>query len=409
MRKLGILFFIFFACVSNAQQPWPSENWSTATNLTSVMGSSGLLELSGLHWNPVLNRLYVVHGDGRLRVLQLNTTTNTFTQIGNRVLSGGPEGITQADYNADKFYVIDENTYLIKQYSHLPSFGSVTLTASWNLLNAPSPMQDTGNTGPEGITFVPDANLAAAGFVSSVTGQPYTSTKGAGGLFFISHQDGGYIWVFDLNPNESGDFAYVGKYQTGRDESCDVAFDRSTGLLYILHNTGSNYLEVTDLTLAPVSATKFNTVSEYYLSNPSDGNINIEGFAITPKCESLITGSAFLCRDVEADESNNAKFDAIRWFNPFAADGTCAPLQTERFETDVLMIYPNPISDRFTIDFKNNSDKKITVYNSIGQIIRNEETNASSIEIATNSWPVGTYIVTVASDGKTVSQKILKN
>jgi hypothetical protein len=402
MKRVGLLLFIFMNSFSHAQSAWPSENWNTAAPLTSVMSSTGLLELSGLHWNPVTNRLYVVHGDGRLRVLQLNTATNTFTQIGNRVLSGGPEGVTQADYGANQFYTIDEDNYLIKQYSNLANFGSVTLTTSWNLLNAPSPMEDTGNTGPEGITFVPDENLANAGFTSSVTGQPYTSTKGAGGLFFISHQDGGYIWVFDLNPNVNNDFAYVGKYKTGRNESCDLAFDRSTGLLYILHNLGSNYLEVTDLTLAAsASEATFHTVSEYYLSNPADGNINIEGFAVMPKCGSTVTGSAFLCRDVEETESNNAKFDAIRWFDPFTANGICLPLETKNFDEQQTSVYPNPSSDY--IRFAGISGNILVKVNDIlGQTILSKRYRADE-PLDVSACPTGVYAIEITDQEKRLS------
>ena len=406
MKRLVVLFSLF-SIASFAQSPWPSENWSTAAPLTSVMNSSGLLELSGLHWNPVTNRLYVVHGDGRLRVLQLNTATNTFTQIGSRIISGGPEGVTQTDYSADQFYTMDENTYLIKQYSNLPNFSSVTLTASWNLLSAPSPMEDTGNTGPEGITFVPDGHLANAGFVSSVTGQPYTSTKGAGGLFFISHQDGGYIWVFDLNPNVSNDFAYVGKYKTSRNESCDLAFDRSTGLLYILHNIGANYLEVTDLTLAtaPGSEPTFHTVKEYFLSNPTDGNTNIEGFAIMPKCDSAVTGSAFLCRDVESDESAAIKMDAIRWFNPYEADGVCEPLKTQDFDANQLSVYPNPGSDQIQFSgISGDFDVKIT--DVLGKTVLRTTLHSNSLDVS--GLVKGMYLINIASEGKSSAIKWMK-
>lgn len=408
MKRIAVLFLFLSPAKFFAQSPWPSESWNSAAPLTSVMNAGGLLELSGLHWNPATNRLYVVHGDGRLRVLQLNTATNTFSQIGNRVITGGPEGVTQTDYSSNQFYVMDENNYLIKQYSNLPNFSSVTLTASWNLLSAPSPMQDTGNTGPEGIVFIPDANLPANGFTSSVTGQPYTSTKGAGGLFFIAHQDGGYIWVFDINPNANNDFAYVGKYKTNRNESCDLAFDRSTGLLYILHNIGGNYIEVTDLSLAPVSETKFATVNEYFIGNPSDGNTNIEGFALMPKCNSAVTASAFLCRDVESDEADAIAQDAIRWFNPFAADGNCAPLQTNQFTSDALSVYPNPASDKINIRLAHQI-KKISVYNALGQVIFARSGSMDSIEIEVSAWTSGMYFIEAESDAKILRQKFLKD
>lgn len=408
MKSLSALLCILVANIGYAQLPWPSESWSSATPLTSVMSSSGLLELSGLHWNALRNRLYVVQGDGRLRVLQLDTATNSFTQIGNRSLTGGPEGITQADLAADQFYVIDENNYSIRQYSHLPDFSAVTLTRFWNLLNPPSPMQHTGNTGPEGIAFVPDDRLAAIGFTSSETGQPYTSTMGAGGLFFVAHQDGGYIWVFDLNPAVDNDFVYVGKYATARGESCDLSFDRSTGLLYILHNLGANYLEVTDLTLAPVSITKFNTVAEYFVGNPFDGNSNVEGFAVMPKCDSEVTGSAFLCRDVEADENIAIRLDAIRWFNPYAIDGICPPLQMQEFAQLSVLVYPNPTTEMLTVELNDETSHSLSVYNVIGQVILHENNARGTIRLGTMDWASGVYILKVAGGDQRYTYKFLK-
>ncbi len=405
--KPGLLLLLFWNAVL-AQSPWPSESWATATPLTSVMNASGLTELSGLHWNPQTNRLYVVHGDGRLRVLQLDTTTHTFVQIGNKTISGGPEGITQTDFSADQFYTIDENNYEIRQYAHTANFASVTQTRQWNLLQSPSPMQNTGNTGPEGIAFVPDAHLSQIGFTSSVTHMPYTSVKGAGGLFFVAHQDGGFIWVFDVNPEVSNDFAYVGKYQTARSESCDLSFDRSTGLLYILHNTGANFVEVTDMTLAPVSVTRFNTVAEYFTANPTDGNINLEGFAVMPKCGAGITASAFVCRDVEPDESLVRRQDAIRWFEPYVADGICPPLGIARFNPASFTAYPNPVGESLGIDFGSASRRTVLIYNALGQKLSEVQTDAPQLSIPTQQWPSGVYVIEVRSGGEKMVRQLIK-
>jgi hypothetical protein len=322
-----VLIFIVVFTKVQAQSNWPSEPWLEAENITATMDANGLTELSGLHWNPNKNRLYVSHGNGRLRVLQLNTTNNTFTQIANKSGLTGPEGITQVNYSTNEFYTIDENNYKIRRYTHTDNFSTITLANSWNLLIAPSPMTNTGNTGPEGITFIPDSFLSSIGFISQVTGNLYTSTKGMGGLIFVAHQDKGYIWVFDVNPNTNDDFAYVGKYKTNQTESCDLAFDRSTGMLYILHNTNGNRLEVTDLSTTTFTGglRKFVVKKEYKLSNPA-GNINIEGFAITPKCSGNV--KAWLCRDVESTENASYKKDCIRTFNPFNADGLCPCAQT---------------------------------------------------------------------------------
>lgn len=397
MRK--IYLFLLLPLQSVVAQVWPASSWSNATNLTATMDAGGITDLSGLHFNPVNNRLYGVQGDGRLRVLQWNTAANTFTQIASKALAGGPEGITQANLNANEFYTIDENNYEIRRYSHTANFGTITLLRQWDLLTSPSPMEDTGNSGPEGIVFVPDSALSAIGFVSTETGQPYTSVKGAGGLFFIAHQDGGYVWVFDLNPNTDDDFAYVGKYLTNRNESCDLAFDRSTGLMYILHNLSPlNRIEVTDLATTIVDGErKFNIVHEYPITNPGDGNTNIEGFALTPRCPDTGTKAAWLCRDVESNEDDAILQDALRWFNPFVVDGSCAPLAAVDFRPENLIrIYPNPSQQQISIS--GIATASVRIVNQLGQTLLEKQavTHQSEIDIA--ALPAGIYTVLVSEN-----------
>ena len=413
MTRFSLFFLLFVFQFSSGQSPWPSESWNNATALTSVMSTAGVLELSGLHYNPDLNRLYAVQGDGRVRVMELNTATNTFTQIANKAISEGPEGITQADFSANEFYTIDENNYEIRKFTHTANFSTVTLSKQWNLLASPSPMQDTGNTGPEGIAFVPDANLSAIGFTSPLSGLPYTSQKGAGGLFFVAHQSGGYIWVFDINPNVSNDFAYVGKIKTNRSESCDLAFDRTTGLLYILHNVGVNFIEVSDL------ATYINTtqnepqlhmVNEYFVSSPTVGNKNIEGLAITPKCTTNGVASLWLCRDVESGDALAAQQDVLRWFTPVALDGECEALKNESFiaQTDAVVVYPNPGNNLITLEVENSSDYRATFSNVLGQEVLHYVSNTNKT-LDVSSLAKGMYLIEIfTSKGKSTIKWIKK-
>ena len=372
------------------------------------MSQSGITDMSGLHWNPQNNRLYGVQGDGRLRVLQMNASGTAFSQIASKVLADGPEGITQADLAANTFYVIDENNYEIRKYNHTANFSSVTFSKSWNLLEAPSPMEDTGNTGPEGIVFVPDAALAGIGFISQLTGQPYVSVKGMGGLMFIAHQDEGYIWVFDINPNTSNNFAYVGKYQANRAESCDLAFDRSTGLLYILHNIADgNTLEVTDLsTEINGSQRKFISINEYFLP-VADDNENIEGFAITPKCPETGSTSVWLCRDVENNEDDAVLEDALRWFSPFASDGSC-DLNVHNVAANTLNVYPNPANSFITIGFSSAIESFI-ISNDLGQIIiTGQNAPAEEMSIDVSKLQSGIYFLEVSVGGISHKTKFLK-
>lgn len=410
---LSYCFILFLMSISGIYaQAWPSSAWSSSTNLTNLMDANGIDELSGLHWNSTNNRLYCVQNNGRVRVLQWNAIANAFTQIANKAIDGGPEGITQANLYANEFYTIDENNYEIRRYTHTSNFSTVTEFKHWKLLNAPSLMQDTGNTGPEGIVFIPDSFLSAIGFISQQTGQLYTSVKGLGGLFFIAHQDGGYVWVFDVNPNTTNDFAYVGKYKTGQEESCDLAFDRSTSLMYILHNiSGSNTLEVTNLSTVAISGgRKFVVSTEFEIPNPTDTNDNIEGFALTPKClDSGVTG-AWLCRDVSSNEDDSILQDALRWFNPFDAAGTCVPLANHSFEIEnEIRLFPNPTSDLLTISGNNIANATLNIYNSLGQlIVKKENQNNTTLVLDVADFETGIYFVEVNQNGTFQTLKFAK-
>jgi len=352
------------------------------------MSTAGITEASGLHWNPLTQRLYLVQDDGRLRVLQYNAGTGNFSALANKAIPGGPEGITQADFSANEFYVIDENNYQIRKFSHNGNFSNIIEARHWNLLQSPSPMPDTGNVGPEGICFVPDAALSAMGFVSEASGQPYISTKGMGGLLFIAHQNGGYLWVYDVNPEADNDFLYVGKYKTNRAESCDLAFDRSTNLLYVLHNIDSNYLEVTDLASSVESGErKMHTVSEYFVANPTV-NINVEGVAITPKCDDPVHVSVWLCRDVGTGDGSLST-DILRQFSPFTSDGTCdlANPQYPVANKPLLSSNGNILTATFS-----QMPGMVRVYDLSGNKIT-EKAGDVSVSFDTADWPAGVYLV----------------
>lgn len=139
-------FFIFLIVIffqNCFAQSWPSQTWPSATNITSTIDINGVQDMSGLHFNPTNNRLYAVLDTGEVVILQWNSTSNTFTQLARKTISGGPEGITQANLFANEFYTIDENNYEIRRYTHATNFSNLNEYKHWNLLTSPSPMTDT--------------------------------------------------------------------------------------------------------------------------------------------------------------------------------------------------------------------------------------------------------------------------
>jgi hypothetical protein len=218
--------------------------------------------------------------------------------------------------------VINEKTCEIRRYIHNDDFTSVDLVNHWDLKAAPSNMTVTDNEGPEGIEFVPDSYLKAVCFVSSETDKPYISAKGMHGLMFIAHQNKGLLWVYDVNPFKNDDYTFVGTYKTDQKESCDLSFDRSTGLLYILHNIGENSVEATDLTTKSfLGSYQFVKKKSWLIPVPS-GSQNIEGLAISPKFGIGPRNNVWLCRDIAADEGGRDRKDCLRWYKDFDAAGS---------------------------------------------------------------------------------------
>lgn len=260
-----------------AAAPWPGEAWTAATVYTGL-DPDFTHDMSGGSWNPVTRTFWVVcNNPGIIWALKvqpdetLTIDTNSTGTAARFAVGGDLEGICQVDFNQNSVYVIAEPN-LIRRYD-ISAQNTATLAREWNVA-AHIPAY-TGGLGAEGITFIPDAALQAAGFVDPA-GNPRVSQNGMGGLMLLAHQNGGRVYAFDLNPGNSS-FTFVGAYLTSQTESADLGFDRERGLLYIWHNTGANYLELTDLTSVQAgSERRFNTVIEY-VGPKSTGNL--EGIA----------------------------------------------------------------------------------------------------------------------------------
>lgn len=75
-----------------------------------------------------------------------------------------------------------------------------------------------------------------------------------------------------------------------------------------------------------------------------------------------------------------------------------------------VKIYPNPVTDRFTVEFKNSqlSNPQLEVIDILGRILQTQEIlNTSVVDIS--QLPAGSYIVRIYDDQYSNSFKILKN
>jgi PKD repeat protein len=78
--------------------------------------------------------------------------------------------------------------------------------------------------------------------------------------------------------------------------------------------------------------------------------------------------------------------------------------QTENLNS--FRVYPNPVNEKLTVEW--NGKAEISVYNSLGQIINSEKDTVNSIEIDTQLWQTGIYLLSVQHGNSIVFRKIVK-
>jgi hypothetical protein len=291
--------------VAAAALAWPGETWTAATDLTSLNPTGWASNLSGAYWNPATRRLWAcTNSPAKFWSLHENGLGG-FVIEREYTGTGDLEGITQVSTASDRVFLIDEQARTIRSYR----ISDGATLATWFLSSIP----DWGNSGPEGIAFVPDAWLAASGFVDG-GGAPYPQSvhgaSGFGGVVFVAVQTSGWVYAFDLRTD--GTYTLVGRYLTSRAESCELAFDASTGTMFVLHNIGGNFLETTDLTSAP-SGSDRRLVSRAEFQVPSTSNI--EGFATTSALTAAKAVGDGWCFFTDDDNANGA----LRWFKQLHA------------------------------------------------------------------------------------------
>ena len=91
---------------------------------------------------------------------------------------------------------------------------------------------------------------------------------------------------------------------------------------------------------------------------------------------------------------NNEYFIKI-WYSP---EGI------EEVETQDVQVYPNPAKDMLTVKAENLSN--VVIYNSIGQKIFAQESDANELIINMSDYETGIYLVRVVADGNEVIRKI---
>lgn len=279
---------------SFAADSWPGESTNNALALGSLEDDFSDGDISGAHWNNNTNTLWLSDNKEE-KIWSLIESGSSFVVGESFEGSGDLEGITQA-MDDNVLYLMDEDRY-IRSYS-ASNGNSIT---TWDIANALPSNGDDDKDGPEGITFIPDAWLSSSNFRDN-NGDLYSQSQfDLGGIFLVAHQNGGGVYALDLSSD--GGYAFVGQYDTAREESSGLEFDRSTGILYISHNIDDNTLETTNLSsISSGSHREFTTLYEFEAPNDS----NLEGFALKQAINNDGTANDVWAFYVDDDGDDNA-------------------------------------------------------------------------------------------------------
>lgn len=277
---------------------WPAEAEERAINLSSVDPGLGD-DLSGAVWNPHTGTLWVCRNgpkaDSRLWALEqdgagLWRVATRAGRPGEWRQLGDSEGVTFADFAEEVVFVLVEGEERIHELD-VSRFGEKRVLRAYDT-RPHLPL--SGADGAEGLTFVPDDLLVAAGFVDA-DGEPRVSRRGMGGLMLVGHQNGGGVFAFDLD-RATGAVDFVGEYrvQVGdgparRTLGKVVALeaDRSSGALLIWHGLDDeNLLSVVELASQPVPGAAWRAFAGARVHRGPSGR-RYEGLALAPAGDAL--------------------------------------------------------------------------------------------------------------------------
>jgi hypothetical protein len=187
-------------------------------------------------------------------------------------------------------YVASERNNLVSGTSRLSilrydiTTAGTTLTATheWNL-NADLPAVGP-NLGLEAITWVPDANLVAAGFFDEGKQSAYNPANypnHGGGLFLVGLEANGSIYAYALD-HVAGTYSRISAFSSGFAVVKAITFDRDVNQLWA--QCGASCGNRSSLLRVSATTGKFTVVNQYERPT-SMPNISNEGFAVVPEAE----------------------------------------------------------------------------------------------------------------------------
>ncbi len=244
---------------------WPAS----ATGTEIGTGLTAAYEPSGAFWNPADQMLYFVSDTGKITQMdQTGATVTNWTALGNLEAITGTSTYNLATLNY--LYVVDETTSTLKEFN--PATGLYT-NRTWSLSIVPTDIAN--NNGIEGIAFVPNGM------------HPYNALT-TGGVFYVSSQSTGKIYVLSIDLTTSGSTPSLlatitpNLITTGGNPNdiSDLYYSTATNKLFVLYDTNNvvhemrpNGLFVNEYAVPSVSATGEEAISTIPTCNAANTSI----------------------------------------------------------------------------------------------------------------------------------------
>ncbi|MFE7170058.1 lamin tail domain-containing protein, partial [Streptomyces sp. NPDC057616] len=281
------------ACGGSGVSPtaWPGGTSVATADASNAFGSdmSGLRQEGGVMWaaqnSGKLWRL-VADGSGGWKA----DTTGGWTSGKALAYPGGSgtpddEGVTLTGAgSAGGVYVSSERNAAssgtsrlsVLRYDVRSTSTKLTAAKEWNL-TADLPSVDS-NSGLEGITWVPDSSLTAAGFKDMSTGAAYDPGRyGAhtGGVFFVGVEGTGMVYGFVLQ--DDGTFVRVASFSSGMAGVMELQWEPEASRLWVVCDDTCDGRHST----FAVGASGAFAVSAVYDRPSGMSNLNNEGFTLS--------------------------------------------------------------------------------------------------------------------------------
>lgn len=268
---------------------WPGSSTVTTADGSNVFGQdlSGLYQEGGVLWGAQnsgkLWRL-VRNGAGWKPDTSAGWTSGMTLRYPDGTGTPDDEGVTlTGSGSAGGVFVSTERNAdasgtsrtSVLRYDVSGTGATLTATREWNLTADLPPVG--ANLGFEGITWIPDTALTAAGFKDSSTGSAYDPShygSHTGGVFFVGVEGTGMVYGYVLQ--DSGAFTRIASISSGMSAVMELQWEPQASRLWVVCDDTCNGQH---RTMTVNAAGAFATAAVY--NRPSGmPNYNNEGFSI---------------------------------------------------------------------------------------------------------------------------------